>query len=398
MGSVNRRTFLSAAGAGASGAWPAAAAPESAQFLWPRNQAYLNSAGLHPISVATRKAIDRVLDYQTQGPGPGRQPVDEETADHVRSLYARLIHAQPHEIAFIQSTQVAENIVTDGLGLPEAGGNIVTDEFHFHGGLYHLKELEQQGVELRIVKPRNWRIELADLERAVDRHTKLVSLTLVSNTNGFVHDAKAVADLAHAHGAYFYADVIQAAGCMPLDVRASGIDFCGAATYKWLMGLHGFGYLYVREELHERLRTRRYGSQHYRNFEYKGFPTDTSFSWDPAPGAAKYEIGSFSDLALAAQHESLGYLLETGVARIQKQVFPLTSRIRREVAALGYQSMTPEESPAPIASFLLRDPEATAEKLRRANVIAKVKWGQLRISPSIFNTQQDVDRLLEALA
>jgi len=394
MDSFNRRRFLTAAGASAS----SAAAKPSKQFLWPSNQTYLNSAGLHPISVATRKAIDRYLDFQLRGPGSGRQPVAEDARNQVKALYAKLINAKPHEIAFIQSTQIGENIVADGLGLPEAGGNIVTDEFHFHGGLYHLKQLEARGMELRIVKPRDWRIAPADLERAVDSDTKLVALTLVSNTNGFMHDAKGVADLAHSHGAYFYADVIQAAGCVPFDVQASGVDFCAAATYKWLMGLRGFGYLYVREELHDRLTTRRFGDRHYRNFEYENVAAETSFRWDPLQGAAKYEVGSFSDVAAAAQLESLHYLLETGVDRIQKQVFPLTRRVRREVAKLGYEAITPEESPAPIASFLVRNEAATAGRLRRANINAKVKWGQLRVSPSVFNSQQDVDRLLEALA
>ena len=392
---VNRRMFLTAAVGSASGA---SVASPSEQFLWPRNETYLNSAGLHPISVATRGAIDRYLDFQLLGPGPDRQPVDDDARDQVKALYARLMGAKPHEIAFIQSTQVGENIVADGLGLPEAGGNIVTDEFHFHGGLYHLKQLEERGMKLRIIKPRDWRIEPADLERAVDRSTKLVALTLVSNTNGFMHDAKAVANLAHAHGAYFYADIIQAAGCVPFDVRASGVDFCAAATYKWLMGLRGFGYLYVREDLHERLKTRRFGDRHYRNFQYENFPAETDFRWSPSPGAAKYEIGSFSDVAVAAQQEALSYLLQTGVEQIQKRVFPMTGWIRREVAKLGYELITPEESPAPIASFLVRDERKAAEKLRRANVNVKVKWGQLRVSPSVFNTQQDVDRLLEALA
>ena len=316
----------------------------------------------------------------------------------MKALYARLIGAEAHEIAFIQSTQVGENIVADGLGLPEAGGNIVTDEFHFHGGIYHLKELERRGVELRVVKPRDWRIKRSDLERAVDRNTNLVALTLVSNTNGFTHDAKFVADLAHAHGAYFYADVIQTAGCLPLDVRAAGIDFCSAATYKWLMGLRGFAYLYVREDLHDRIRTRRFGDRHYRNFQYENFGTNTNFHWDPVPGASKYEIGSFSDVAVAAQKEALTFLVDTGVERIQEHVLPLTKRIRREVAALGYEPITPQESPAPIASFLIDDEQSVSEKLRRANVNAKVKWGQLRASPSLFNNQADIDRLVAALA
>ena len=123
------------------------------------------------------------------------------------------------------------------------------DELHFTTSLYMYKELEKKGVELRIVKHRNWAIDVNDMDRAIDKNTRLVSLALVSNVNGFMHDAKAVSALAHARGAYVFADIIQAVGAVPIDVRALGIDFASAGTYKWLMGERGFGFLYVREDL-----------------------------------------------------------------------------------------------------------------------------------------------------
>ena len=99
------------------------------------------------------------------------------------------------------------------------------------------------------MKPRGWAIEIADLEKAVDKNTKLVALSKISYINGFEHDLKAVCDLAHAHGAYVYADVVQAVGCMPLNVRESNIDFVASASYKWLMGDFGLGFVYVRKDL-----------------------------------------------------------------------------------------------------------------------------------------------------
>src|SRR6185503_2236734 len=99
---------------------------------------------------------------------------------------------------------------------------------HFTSSLYLFKELEKQGVELRIVPHRDWAIDPHDMDRAIDRNTRLVSLALVSNVNGFMHDVKVISDLAHARGAFLFADIIQAVGAVPVDVRAMGIDF--AAT------------------------------------------------------------------------------------------------------------------------------------------------------------------------
>src|SRR4029078_10201651 len=153
----------------------------------------------------------------------------------LKRRFAAFIGATANEIAFIQNTSDGENIVVMGMDLPKRGGNVVLDELHFETSLYMYKSLEAKGVELRVVKHRNWAIDIEDMGRAIDRNTRLVSLSLVSNVNGYLHDARAISDLAHAHGAYVFADMVQAAGAVPIDVRAMGIDFGSAATYKWLM-------------------------------------------------------------------------------------------------------------------------------------------------------------------
>jgi selenocysteine lyase/cysteine desulfurase len=102
-------------------------------------------------------------------------------------------------------------------------------------------------------KPRDGGIEMADLEKAVDRNTKLVSISLVSYLNGFQHDLKKVCDLSHSQGAHVYADLVQAAGAVPIDVPDAGVDFCACGSHKWLMGDMGLRFLYVREELLDRV-------------------------------------------------------------------------------------------------------------------------------------------------
>src|SRR5438046_10450822 len=85
------------------------------------------------------------------------------------------------------------------------------------------KSVEAKGLQLRVVKHRDWAIDIKDIERAIDGNTRLVSMALVSNVNGYLHDAKAISDLAHAHGAYVFADMVQAAGAVPIIVRTMGI-------------------------------------------------------------------------------------------------------------------------------------------------------------------------------
>jgi len=297
---LNRREFLISTAAAAmarsaqasrderpldGGLFPASV---RADFPIASAQTYLNSAAIHPLSVPASRAFERYVEFRLHGAGEGRRDFDNDQQIDLKRRFAQLIGAKgPDEIAFVQNTSDGENIVVMGMDLAKKGGNVVLDELHFETSLYMYKSLEAKGLQLRIVKHRNWSIDVEDMARAIDRNTRLVSMALVSNVNGYLHDARAIADLAHARGAYLYADMVQAAGAVPIDVRAMGIDFGTAATYKWLMGERGFGFLYVREDLQGTVvPTTRYGHRQIANFDRVGV------TWEPLPGAAKYETGT----------------------------------------------------------------------------------------------------------
>jgi selenocysteine lyase/cysteine desulfurase len=371
-------------------------------FPWSAKQVYLNNAGVHPCGIHSVNAAREYLDAILGGPGSGAD-FGEKQFHEVKELYGRLINAKASEIAIVQSTLIGENIVALGLGLHSGKGNVVTDELHYHGGAYIYRRLQEAGLELRILKQKDWKIPIEEYQRAIDKNTRLVSLTLVSNLNGYLCDSKAISDIAHSHGAYVYADVVQAAGCIPVDMRAMGIDFASASTYKWLMGMRGMGLLYVREELQEgALKPMMYGDKQYDGFEYHCFPGSppgkTAVSYTNRQGAVMYEVGNVSNIAGAAQRESLKYILKLGVANILAHAKPMCDKVIAELPKLGYSCITPPGSPTPIAAFLVAKPEETAAKLKAANVAAKIKWKQLRVSPTVFNTMKDVDKLLNALS
>ena len=411
---LNRREFLagtaallaSAPALGQSGGQSAATptfATIRSDFPWIENQTYINNAGVHPVSAPAARVIEQHLAYKVHGPGPDRLFIGEPEIEELKVLYGRLINAKSTEIALVQSTLDGENVVAAGLGLHRGGGNVVTDEFHYHGGAYIYRQLEAAGLEVRIVKQRDWRTHLSDFEKMVDRDTRLIAITWVSNINGFVADSKALSKLAHAHGAYLYGDVVQAAGCVPMDVRALGLDFCCAGGYKWLMGLEGLGFLYVQEELQDEvLRPMQFGDRQYDNIQYHNFPGSPTgpadVTWEPRPGAARYEIGTPPHVVIASQLQSLQYILDIGVDRIQAHATPMVERLLREMPALGYPTITPPGMGTPLAAFQDPHPDETLAKLKRANVDVKVKWHQLRVSPAVYNNDDDIDAVLNALS
>jgi len=402
---VDRRQFLLSAAAVAvsprsSGAGQAAAGsvfPSSVRADFPvaETQTYLNSAAIHPMSLPASRALEAHVAFRLHGAGDGRADFGEEQQKDLKQRFAQLIGAKANEIAFVQNTSDGENIVVMGMDLAHRGGNVVVDELHFETSLYMYKSLEARGVELRVVKHRDWAIDIRDMEHAVDRNTRLVSMALVSNVNGYLHDARAISDLAHAHGAYVFADMVQAAGAVPIDVRAMGIDFGSTATYKWLMGERGFGFLYVREDLQDSVvPTTRYGHRQITNFDRVGI------TWEPLPGAARYETGTFPNALAVCASTSLSYIERLGLANIRAHARQLTDRLQKELPALGYPSLTPGGNETPIVAFQLKDASATSKRLRDARIAATIidNERRLRLAVSVFNTKDDIDRLLTALA
>ncbi len=357
-------------------------------------ETYMNAAALHPLGRFAAKAIEEGVNFRLHGPGPGRADFTAARQADLKTRFGKMIGASANEIAFTASTSDGENIVVMGLDLPRKKGNIVIDELHFTTSLYMYKELEKQGVELRIVKHRNWAIDPADMDKAIDRDTRLVSLALVSNVNGFMHDCKAVSALAHAKGAYVFADIIQAVGAVPVDVKALGIDFASTGTYKWIMGERGFGFLYVKEDLQGTvLPTTRYGHRQVANFNR------AELSWEPLPGAARYETGGIAVLLAAAVSEGIDYVSRLGLDKIRAHATQLTERLQHELPPLGYQPLTPRGNPTPIVAFALKDAAATAKALHDGKVTATVvaNESRLRLSVSVFNTHGDIDRVVEVL-
>jgi len=404
---MDRRQFLLSAAAvaaaprvgfAADGAAEGSVFPATVRADFPiaSAQTYLNAASIHPMSVHCAKALEQHIAFRTQGAGEGRSDFGEALLADLKQRYAALIGAKPTEIAFVENTSDGENIVVMGMDLAKRGGNVVLDELHFETSLYMYKSLEAKGLQLRVVKHRNWAIDTADMDNAIDRNTRLVSMALVSNVNGYLHDAKAITALAHARGAHVFCDIVQAAGAVPIDVRAMGIDFASAATYKWLMGERGFGFLYVRDDLQNTVvPTTRYGHRQIANFDRVGI------TWEPLPGAARYETGTIPNSLALCSHTSLQYIDRLGgIAKIRAHAKQLTDRLQKEMPGLGYPSVTPAGNDTPIVAYQLKDAAATSKKLRDAKIAATIIESEkrLRLSVSVFNTQQDIDRVLNVLS
>ncbi len=363
---------------------------------------YLNAGSVHPFSIGARQAVQ---DYLASRAMSGQSDYDIAAMRRsVIAAYGRLINAGPHELAYIQSTSAGEQLAVSALGIPRSGGRIVTDALHFFGSFHLYNELERAGMEVVVVRPRDNRIHIEDLAAAVNDRTVLVAVSEVSTINGFRHDLKAVAELAHAHGAKVYVDAVHAAGATPVDVKATGVDLMASSSYKWLMGDMGLGFMYVREDLIGELERPQAGYQQLAAISSHVFPHDEpgdrvyeTRARDDATGL--FAMGTFSNTGVAHLGYSLNWLNTVGVETIQAWRQPMIERVRAEMPRLGFEPLSPEDSDSALIAFSMQDArERLGSRLRAAGVQAGLSQHRLRVSVGVFNDDGDIDRLLEVLS
>ena len=369
------------------------------QFFPNLNRSYLDNASRHPMSAPAARAVQ---DY-TNGLVTGHAQADSAA---VRAKFARLINAEEDEIVYAPSTSMGENLITMALDLPARGGRIITDALHFIGSFYLYEQLEKQGMDVIVLPMQpDGKVLVSQYEAALTDDTQLVAVSHISWVNGFQHDLKSLSDLAHAHGAYFYADIIQSAGNTPVDVKAMGVDFACCATYKWLMGDFGLAFLYADKRLVSDLIRPWYGYLQTRNFvspETHMYPLDPpgspAYKSEQREGVAGIFNSSFPPRMIeAGASVSLDWLLEIGAENLQVYRQPLIKALQTTLRERGFRPYTPEESTSPIVSFIYKDATALNTRLEQAGVTISTYNDRFRISPSFFNDMNDIDRVIDIL-
>ncbi|MDE1181876.1 aminotransferase class V-fold PLP-dependent enzyme [Paraburkholderia sp.] len=366
-----------------------------------RDGTFLDAAYMHPVSIESGDAMRDYLRFR-EGDRAAAELLMTQSRSTAVAAFARLMRCDPASLGWIPSTMVGENLVVNGLGIAPGRGRVVTDAYHFNGSLFMYDQMRQAGADVQVVMPRGQRIELADFDAAITPGTTLVAVSLVSATTGFVHDLKALCDLAHARGALVYADLIQAAGAMPVDLTASGVDFCASSTYKWLMGDFGVGFFYARAESLARLARTQTGYRQMAAYQTHFLPHDAAgacavSSERGTSVAAHVEVGTLGNAAIAGLACSLTMLEATDLAALQTRRRPMFERLAERLPALGFAPMTAPDTPGPIVAYACENAGRFREALAQRTIRIGLYQNRIRISPSFYNTMDDIDALIDAL-
>jgi cysteine desulfurase/selenocysteine lyase len=357
--------------------------------------AYCNHAAVGPLPRPAHAAMIAAMDAQMADGCNGILDIEARKED-VRTAVAASIHADPQEIAFMRATSDGALLGANGIDW-RPGDEIVLTDNEFGANAYPWLSLRDKGVRVRLVRAPAERLTVETLDRIASRRTRLVTVSYVSFGDGYRHDLAALGAWCRERGVIFAIDAIQGFGHLPLDVRACGADLCYFGVAKWLLSPQGLSVVFVSRDLCERLRPT---SASWRSV--KDPMNFLDYAQEFTPGAARFEGGTINYPALIAFGESLRLLESAGFENIETHVLALTDRLLRGCARAGLQ-VASSLAPQTRSGILLvgRGRRSVAELQRRvddARVQVTVRETGVRIAPHGYNIEQDVDRVLEAIA
>lgn len=360
--------------------------------------AYFDHAAVAPLPGASRKTIARWLDQATEE-GDIVWNQWARRIEEVRQTAARMINAQPSEIALVPNTTSGISLVAEGFPW-QAGDNVVTLANEFPSNQYPWMNLVPRGVEVRRVAVEGGVVDLDRVAAVCDERTRIVSLSWIGYATGWRIDVRQVAELCHRRGFLFFLDAIQGLGVFPLDAQADGVDFLAADGHKWLLGPEGAGIFFVRQEHLSLLRPLMVGwNSVVQGSDYSRIELNIRRD------AARYEGGSQNMIGFTGLGASLDLLASLGVgpqaSPIAERVLAITDYACDHLLELGAKLHAPRTGPhrSGIVTFELhgRDSNDIRRQLEAANVIVRCRAGGVRISPHGYATFDEVDHMIDEL-
>ncbi len=354
---------------------------------------YLDHAGLAPLSLRVKAAIETFLSESVEG-GAFHSSQWAQQVSYIRKACAQLINAEPDEIAFVKNTSHGLSLIAEGLDWKQSD-NLLIHEKEFPSNIHPWINLRRKGVEVRTFPFRDGRILLEGIERLIDSRTRLLAISSVQFAHGYRIDLKRLGKLCRNRGVLLCVDAIQSLGVIPMDVKESCIDFLVAGAHKWLLGTEGIGIFYCRKDLVERLNPPLIG--------WKSMQNECDFD-NPAfhlkPDALRFEEGTMNHLGIFGLGAAIELLFEVGIDIIEKRVHGLGDLIIQEAVKRGYAVLTPmtrEERGGNITCSGYFNPAKMRDALREKGIMVNVRGGGLRLSPHFYNTEEEIQKVFAVL-
>ncbi len=356
-----------------------------------KRMVYLNSASTGIPPRPTVEAMKIYLDNRTEALGSFEETLS--TFKGIRSKLARLLGGQASDYGFAPNTSEGLNALAHSIEYPD-NSNIVICDLEFPANYVPWQNASRiYNAELRVVQSEAGGLQIDDFEQLIDSNTRVVAVSMVQFGSGYRVAIPELAKIVHEHDALLAVDIIQAAGCLDIDLPAIGVDFAAAQAAKWLIGPIGAGFVFVSNRIIDDLRPRYMGWWGVEDTEDFSFRQRT-----PARDATKFDVGSPAMVAYAGFDKSLDILLQIPGKERERAALNTADYLREQLSekGIGYYKFE-DKSRSAIVSCSPDHVDAVQKKLEKSNIHCSVRNGRLRISPHFYNTRTEIDTLLGAM-
>ncbi len=353
---------------------------------------YINSCSQGALSDSVRAAYDDYLTGWDERGAPWDYWV--ERTETARSTFARLVGGEPDDVAVTTSLSAGVSALASAIDLRDRPKIVISDfEFPTIGQIWHAQGL--RGAEVVHVPADGSMIPVERFEQAIDERTAVVSIAAVCYRNGSRLDVEEITRIAHERGALVVLDAYQAIGTYPFDVASLGVDVLAAGVLKYLLGSAGLGFMWTRPGLASGLLPTQTGWFADENI----FEMDID-DYSPSPTARRFQSGTPPIPNIYAGVAAMELMMEIGIAETREHVNQLNERLIAGIDELGGIVMTPRDAEHRGALVCIRSTDAPAlvAKLGEQGIVTSERDGNLRISAHAYNTPDDIDHVLRALA
>ena len=358
-----------------------------------RTHTPMNNCSQAPQSNVTRAAADAYLSSWAQDGMDWDSWI--ESTEEARAEFAALIGAQPNDVAIATSLSQATSSVASALSWRGRRNRIVASGAEFPTVGHVWLAQERHGAVVDWVPVRDGAVTLQDYQERIDDQTLVVSACHGYYQTGFKQNIPAIAELAHEKGAFLYVDAYQTMGSEVFDAPSSGADFVASGNLKFLMGIPGIAFLWVRPEVASEMEpstTGWFGRADPYAFEAKRL--------DWAEGARRFDLGTPPIMEAYVARAGMAWLRELGLDAIEAWNDTLGQRCVEGAAERGLTVLGPHD-PAmrtPTTAIACDNSHAVEATLRDQRIIASARGPAIRLAPHFYNTIEDVDRALDATA
>jgi cysteine desulfurase/selenocysteine lyase len=368
---------------------------------------YLDTCARGLLPAPSRAALEEHLDALAIG------SIDKAAlfaaTEATRASFARLVRCAPDEVAFTKNVSDGLNMIAASLDWRAGDNAVVCLDLEHPNNVYPwLNQRARHGIEVRAVAPVDGHVDAARIIAAIDARTRLVTLPTVTFSPGFITDIARVARVCRERGVLLLADAVQSVGVLDTDVAALGVDALAVSTQKGLCGLYGMGFLYCRREVAERL-TPAYLARFGVNVGGGAHEATLGTSnYELMPGARRFDLGNYNYPGVLVAGASLRILEAVGTTAIETHVRGLATRLidgllEADLPVAGGAAGAHTGSIVCVGRIgagghdSTDDPEmaALSQRLTARGVVHTIRRGMLRFGLHLYNTEADVEQVLE---